>query len=136
MPICMTDHHSRSYLSDSVLSHSRVVEWALNADNLQPKSLNYYENPEMEGKSSGDVFDMVVSQCAARGILVLLDMHRLASTDGISELWYSEAFTESKVALCAESCALVADQGRCKNESSCGFLLCCSFSKLDYVSAA
>jgi hypothetical protein len=38
-----------------------------------------------------------VQECARRGLLVLLDMHRLAAASDIPELWYSAEYPEAAV---------------------------------------
>jgi hypothetical protein len=38
-----------------------------------------------------------IQECARRGLLVLLDMHRLAAASDIPELWYSAEYPESAV---------------------------------------
>lgn len=38
-----------------------------------------------------------VQACAVRGVLVLLDLHRLAAAKDIPELWYDEQYDEAAV---------------------------------------
>lgn len=68
-------------------------------DTLQPKTINYSVNPDLVGKSAGQVLDMVIAECTKRGMLILPDVHRNRATDGISELWYDDAsgFPETRV---------------------------------------
>jgi aryl-phospho-beta-D-glucosidase BglC (GH1 family) len=39
-----------------------------------------------------------IQECALRGLLVLLDLHRLDAAGGIPDLWYSKAYPEEAVA--------------------------------------
>jgi aryl-phospho-beta-D-glucosidase BglC (GH1 family) len=39
-----------------------------------------------------------IQECALRGLLVLLDLHRLDAAGGIPDLWYSKAYPEEEVA--------------------------------------
>jgi aryl-phospho-beta-D-glucosidase BglC (GH1 family) len=43
------------------------------------------------------VVSRFIQECARRGLLVLLDMHRLAAASDIPELWYSAEYPESAV---------------------------------------
>ena len=38
-----------------------------------------------------------IQECAVRGVLVMLDMHRLAAAKDIPELWYDQDYPEAKV---------------------------------------
>ena len=38
-----------------------------------------------------------IAGCASRGLLVMLDMHRLEGAGSITELWYDSRYTEDKV---------------------------------------
>ncbi len=38
-----------------------------------------------------------VQECAKRGLLVMLDMHRLAAAGGIPDLWYDKEYPETAV---------------------------------------
>ena len=73
------------------------VELMENMDTLVPKTINYSANPDLVGKTAGQVMDMVFAECAKRGILLLPDVHRNMSTDGITELWYSPEFPETRL---------------------------------------
>lgn len=73
-------------------------ELALGLDTIQAKAINASANPSLPaGTTAGKVLDKLVAECKKRGILVMLDMHRLKATDGISELWYSPEYPEAKV---------------------------------------
>lgn len=41
----------------------------------------------IQGKTAGGVLDVVIQQCAQRGIWVLLDMHRNTEAGGLEPLW-------------------------------------------------
>lgn len=65
-----------------------------------------------------------VQECAKRGLLVLLDMHRLAAASDIPELWYSEDYPEAAVLKGWKSMVLRWDPG----SSACTWQLlyhCC-----------
>jgi hypothetical protein len=73
-------------------------ELALNLDARRPTNINYGANPQLEGMTSGALLDYLVSECAKRGIVILLDMHRMEAAGDIPELWYSAKHPESAVA--------------------------------------
>jgi endoglucanase len=73
-------------------------ELALNLDARRPTNINYGANPQLEGMTSGAVLDYLVAECAKRGIVILLDMHRMEAAGDIPELWYSAKHPESAVA--------------------------------------
>jgi len=73
-------------------------ELALNLDGRKPGNIDYSANPQLQGLSSGAVLDYLVAECAKRGIVILLDMHRMEAAGDIPELWYSKAYPESAVA--------------------------------------
>jgi len=72
-------------------------ELALNLDARTPTNIDYGANPQLKGLSSGAVLDALVAECARRGILILLDMHRMAAAGDIPELWYDGKYPESAV---------------------------------------
>ena len=78
-------------------------EFALNLGTKKPfnadgtPAIDYSLNPELMGLLSSQILDKLVVAAQQRGILILLDMHRLMSTSGISELWYDNVVTEEKV---------------------------------------
>lgn len=73
------------------------VEAALNLDKRRPTGIDFSKNPDLQGKTSGEVLDIFVKKCRKRGILVMPSMHRMDSTDGIPELWYSEKYPETRI---------------------------------------
>ncbi|KAF8072699.1 Endoglucanase [Scenedesmus sp. PABB004] len=90
-------------LLDFVAAHFNAVrlpfsaELALNMDARRPGNIDYAANPELKGLTTGQVMDRFVQECAARGLLVLLDLHRLAAAADIPELWYSAEYPEQAV---------------------------------------
>eukprot|EP00878_Enallax_costatus_P013005 GHUV01013588.1.p1 GENE.GHUV01013588.1~~GHUV01013588.1.p1 ORF type:complete len:366 (+),score=118.90 GHUV01013588.1:2049-3146(+) len=73
------------------------AELALNMDARQPGNIDYSANPELQGLTTGQVMDRFVQECARRGLLVLLDLHRLSAAKEIPELWYDEQYPEAAV---------------------------------------
>ena len=88
------------FVKDNGFNALRVpfsAEVALNLDTLRARDVNAASNPSLVNQPAGKVLDALVKKCRQRGILVMLDMHRLKATDGISEVWYSDAYPESTV---------------------------------------
>lgn len=73
------------------------AELALNMDSRQPGNIDYAANPDLQGLTTGQVMDRFVQECAQRGLLVMLDMHRLAAAKDIPELWYDAEYPEAAV---------------------------------------
>lgn len=73
------------------------TEAALNLDTKKPTGIDFSKNPDLRGKTAGEVLDIFVRKCRNRGILVMPSMHRFESTAGIPELWYSEKYPESRI---------------------------------------
>lgn len=74
------------------------VEMALDMDASVPDHINYDQNPDLRGLTSGQVMDKIFDGCRERGILVMPNFHRLKSGEEIPELWYRDPdFPESKV---------------------------------------
>lgn len=67
------------------------IELMEGMDTLMPKTVNYSMNPDLAGKNAGAIMDILFAEFARRGILVLPDVHRNRSVDGITELWYDDA---------------------------------------------
>lgn len=74
------------------------ADFALGLDTLVAKA-SALHNPALVGYTAGRMLDHVVAECRKRGMLVMLCMYRFSATDGekIPELWYSDAYPESKV---------------------------------------
>ncbi|MBI4493833.1 MAG: cellulase family glycosylhydrolase [Chloroflexi bacterium] len=60
-----------------------------------PSGIDYELNPDLEGKTSLEVLDMLVDGAAERGLKVILDRHR-PTPEGQSELWYTPAVSEER----------------------------------------
>lgn len=60
-----------------------------------PQSINYAVNPDLEGKTSLQVLDLLVQGAAERGLKIILDRHR-PTADGQSDLWYTDAVPETR----------------------------------------
>lgn len=73
------------------------TEFAENMDKLTPTGIDYVKNPDLEGKTSGQVLDILIKKCRERGIYVMPDMHRFRGASGIPELWYNSEFPEKRV---------------------------------------
>lgn len=77
-----------------------------------PTSINYAANPGLQGLSRIRVLDALIAACAERGILVMLDMHRLDS-NSISEMWYDGTHAEAQVIAAWQTIA--ARYAKCDN---------------------
>jgi endoglucanase len=73
------------------------IEMMEEMDTLQPKTINYSANPDLSGKTAGQVLDLMFAEFAKRGILIMPDVHRNKSTDGITPLWYSPDYPETRL---------------------------------------
>ncbi|MDO6387039.1 cellulase family glycosylhydrolase [Uliginosibacterium sp. 31-12] len=62
---------------------------------VAPNSINYSANPDLSGLNSLQLLDKVVKQLSAEGMYVLLDHHR-PDCNAISELWYTDSYTEAQ----------------------------------------
>ena len=51
-------------------------------------------NPDLVGKNSLQILDMVLNEFDRQGFHILLDHHRLDCNDGIAELWYKAGYSE------------------------------------------
>jgi len=58
-------------------------------------SINYAQNPTLQGKSPLQVMDTVITEAKARGMRVILDRHR-PDFNSQSELWYTSAYSEQR----------------------------------------
>ena len=64
------------------------AEFALGLDSIKCKSINTSANPTLADVTAGQIMDIFVKECAKRGLLVMLDMHRLTGSGAITELWF------------------------------------------------
>jgi endoglucanase len=60
-----------------------------------PQNINYDLNPDLAGKTSLAVMDMLIQGAADRGLKVILGRHR-PTAEGQSELWYTDAVPEQR----------------------------------------
>jgi endoglucanase len=60
-----------------------------------PQNINYAVNPDLTGKTSLEILDLLVQGAADRGLKVILDRHRPTS-DAQSNLWYTDAVPEAR----------------------------------------
>eukprot|EP01084_Bolivina_argentea_P061532 112467_1 len=67
-------------------------------NNPYPNSIDFSLNPELIGLTSIQCIDFIIEQCALNGIIVMLDMHCLA-TDGtaVEGLWYNNIYPQQTV---------------------------------------
>jgi endoglucanase len=65
------------------------------APGRMPQGINYDVNPDLAGKTSLELMDMLIQGAADRGLKVILDRHRPTSA-GQSELWYTDAVPEDR----------------------------------------
>ena len=65
------------------------------APGRMPQGINYDVNPDLAGKTSLDLMDMLMQGAADRGLKVILDRHRPTSA-GQSQLWYMDAVPEDR----------------------------------------
>lgn len=73
------------------------TEFAEKMDKMQPTAIDYSQNPDLKGKTAGQVMDILVRKCRQRGIYVMPDMHRFEGAGSIPSLWYDERFSEKRV---------------------------------------
>jgi endoglucanase len=60
-----------------------------------PQNINYAVNPDLTGKTSLEVLDLLVRGAGERGLKVILDRHR-PTQSGQSDLWYTDAVSEAR----------------------------------------
>ncbi|KAH7684643.1 cellulase 2 [Aphelenchoides avenae] len=64
------------------------IPFSLEMIQSNPKTnINCGDNPDLCGKPALETLSVFIDKCAERGILVLLDYHRITSQGGITELW-------------------------------------------------
>lgn len=62
---------------------------------VTPNGIDFYKNPELQGKSPLQILDMLIREAGERDMYVLLDRHR-PTANGQSELWYTNDVSEAK----------------------------------------
>ncbi|KAI8910258.1 Endocellulase E1 [Gorgonomyces haynaldii] len=60
-----------------------------------PNGINYQANPDLQGKSSLQVFDTIINYAGSKGMKVMLDRHR-PDSNGQSPLWYTNSVSEQQ----------------------------------------
>jgi endoglucanase len=73
------------------------AQMGLSLSTLQPTSINYNANPDLQGLNSAQVLDTLVQRCAAAGLLIMLDMHTLTPGGPNTPLWYDSGTSEAQV---------------------------------------
>lgn len=58
-------------------------------------SINYSLNPDLVGKNSLQILDLVMAELDAQGMYILPDLHR-PDCNAISELWYTNSYSEQQ----------------------------------------
>lgn len=73
------------------------TEFAEKMDKINPTAIDYSVNPDLKGKTAGQVMDVLVRKCKQRGMYVMPDMHRFEGRGSIPELWYDDKYSERRV---------------------------------------
>ncbi|GMT24589.1 hypothetical protein PFISCL1PPCAC_15886, partial [Pristionchus fissidentatus] len=60
-------------------------------------NINCATNPGLCGKSALQLLDVFIDRAADRGLLIMLDNHRITASGGISELWCNNEYPESQL---------------------------------------
>lgn len=63
--------------------------------NVTPGSISYNLNPELQGKKSLELLDLVVNELSSEGIYVLLD-HHTQDCSTLNQLWYTNDYSEQQ----------------------------------------
>jgi len=62
-------------------------------DNVNPTSINYSANPDLQGLGSLEIMDKVIEELDRQGLYILLD-HHTSDCQTIDELWYTNSYSE------------------------------------------
>lgn len=73
----------------------RVPVCPTTLDQVSPSSIDYGKNAELEGLDSLEVLDAVLAEMDQQGLYILLDHHR-PDCRAISELWYTDEYSEQE----------------------------------------
>ncbi len=65
------------------------------APGRMPQGINYDVNPDLAGKTSLELMDILMQGASDRGLKVILDRHRPTAA-GQSELWYTDSVPEDR----------------------------------------
>ena len=63
--------------------------------NKATSSINYFQNPDLEGLNSLDIMDLVMDELDNQGLYILLD-HHTSDCQTIDELWYTASYSEQQ----------------------------------------
>jgi endoglucanase len=63
---------------------------------LNRKNDKWIVDDDLRGLPTAELLSRFIDRCAERGLMVMLDMHRLNELE-ISELWYDDEYTEAEV---------------------------------------
>jgi len=58
-------------------------------------NINYQHNPDLQGKNSLQILDLIIEELDRQGLYILLDHHR-PDCRSISELWYTANYSEKE----------------------------------------
>src|SRR6056297_2539573 len=70
------------------------VKLALALDTTYPEPGFVQADASLSSLTSGQIMDKLVEEAGKRGMMVMLDQHRLDPDRGISDLWYDEGYEE------------------------------------------
>jgi len=59
--------------------------------------INFALNPDLRGLNVLQILDIYIQKAAQRGILIMLDMHRLRLNGPIDDLWYDSTISETQM---------------------------------------
>lgn len=60
-------------------------------------NVNAAANPDLVGKTGLQVLEILADKAARKGLLIMLDYHRIRTRDGISDLWFDREYPETEV---------------------------------------
>lgn len=67
---------------------------------VSAEQLSIFANPDLKGSTYKKLLEALITKSAARDILILLDLHRLSSSDWPTDgVWYSNSTSEDDVVL-------------------------------------
>ncbi len=72
------------------ISTQLLLEWRDGKDKV-PNGINFAMNPQLEGKTTLEIFEIFLRECKDRGIKVVLDVHSAKADDAghIYTVWYN-----------------------------------------------
>ena len=66
-------------------------------DTLYPTTVNFDKNPDLKDKNTGQALQLLVEECATRGILVVWDNQKLYRSQSVAPTWWDSATGERQV---------------------------------------